>query len=77
MIQRLNEGSNIKGQVHRSEVMIENNRSRLEQLSSRKVIAMETVQTLAQELTNAQHALDDFERNNESYWIKSLRFEVS
>lgn len=73
MIQRLNEGSNIKGQVHRSEVMIENNRSRLEQLSSRKVIAMETVQTLAQELTNAQHALDAFEKKQQELLDQKLK----
>lgn len=73
MIQRLNEGSNIKGQVHRSEVMIENNRSRLEQLTSRKVIAMETVQTLAQELKNGQHALDDFEKKQKELLDQKLK----
>jgi chromosome segregation protein len=72
MIQRLNEGSNIKGQVHRNEVMIENNSSRLEQLSSRKVIVLQTVQTLENELKNAQSTLDNFENNQQKLLDQKL-----
>ena len=73
MIQRLNEGSTIKGQVHRNEVMAENNKSRLDQLSSRKVIALQTVQTLEQELTRVKNKIEMFEKKQQEQLDQKLK----
>ncbi len=61
MIQRLSEVSNIKGQVHRSELMIENNIHRIEHLVSRKGILSKTNDELQNEIEGNKTSVTEYE----------------
>lgn len=61
MIQRLNEVSGIKGQVHRNELMMENNIHRMEHLQSRSGILHKTNEELEKEIQVNREQVDRYE----------------
>ncbi len=73
MIERLNQVSNIKGQIHRNEIMMENNSNRMEHLNSRKLIIEQTTVDLGREIEENKLRSAEFENDQKELLDQKLK----
>lgn len=73
MIERLNLVSNIKNQVHRNELMIENNELKIEHLESKNRILTETQKTLVDEIESNRKSVLKIEDDQKKFLDQKLK----
>lgn len=73
MIERLNLVSNIKNQIHRNELMIENNALKIEHLDSKNRILTETTRTLTDEIEVNKESVATIEQDQKNYLDQKLK----
>jgi len=77
MIERLNQVSNLKSQVHRNELMIENNDFKLELLESKSHVHQQTQISLSVEIESNKEMINQLELDQKKYLDEKLNLRKS